>query len=186
MEEFKGKRLRVPSGPIRDLALALGATPDGTPPTEWAESLQKGTLAGVFTDYGGAGVAFRIGPVVKYATELYVYAGTFCICMNQKSYDGLPAAVRKDLDDTVAKKGVDVGKAFDYLDDVGKGIMMKEGTQPIILAPEEKAKLEKIAAKVVEDSLDALEKKKIPAREIHTVMKRLAAKHEPTSRNFWR
>lgn len=186
IEQFKGKRLRVPSGPIRDLAVALGATPDGTTPTEWAESLQKGTLAGVFTDYGGAGVAFHIGPVVKYATELYVYAGTFCVCMNRKTYDGLPAAVRKDLDETVAKKAVDVGKAFDHLDDVGKGIMMKEGTQPIVLAPEEKAKILKVAAKVTETTLDSLEKKKLPAREIYGVMKQLAAKHEATSRNFWK
>ena len=106
--------------------------------------------------------------------------------MNQKTYDGLPATVRKDLDETVAKKGVDVGKAFDHLDDVGKGIMMKEGTQPIILDAAEKAKVQKVAIKVIDDALDAIEKKKLPAREVYNVMKKLAAKHEPGSRSFWK
>ena len=185
-EDFKGKRLRVPTGPIRELAVALGAVPSGTPPTEWAESLQKGTLDGVFTDYGGAGVAFHIGQVTKYATELYVYTGTFCICMNQRTYDGLPAPVREDLNKTVAAKYVDVGKAFDYLDDVGKSTMMKEGTQPIVLDAAEKAKVQKVAEKVIDDALGALEKKKLPAREVYDEMKKLAAKHEPSSRSFWK
>lgn len=186
VEDFKGKRLRVPSGPIKDLAIALGATPDGTAPTDWAESLQKGTLGGVFTDYGGAGVAFHIGPVIKYATELYVYVGTFCICMNQKTYDGLSAAVRKDLDETVAKKAVDVGKAFDHLDDVGKGIMMKEGTQPVPFPPEERAKVQKVAAKVAESYVSDLEKKKLPARELYKLMQEYSKKYEANSRNFWK
>ena len=65
IEDFKGKRLRVPTGPIRELAVALGAVPSGTPPTEWAESMQKGTLDGVFTDYGGGRLPYRAGHQVR-------------------------------------------------------------------------------------------------------------------------
>jgi len=185
LEDFKGKRVRVPSGPIRKLAVSLGAVPSGVPPTEWADSLQKGTIDGVFTDYGGAGVAFHIGPVTKYATELYVYVGTFCVCMNQKAYDGLPTAVRQDLDATAAKHAAEVGVAFDSLDDIGKRIMTKEGTQPINLSADEKAKLQTIAESVTEDAIESAEKKGLPAREFYTLLKSLAAKHAQTSRNFW-
>ena len=184
-EEFKGLRLRVPSGPIRDMAIALGATPDGMPPTEWVEAMQRGTIDGVFTDYGGAGIAFNIGPVTKYATELYVYVGTFCLCMNQGSYDGLPANVRKLLDDTFTAKMPQSGIEFDKLDDAGKKKMMSEGTQPIVLAPDELKKIRAVAEKVANDTVEALQKKGLPAREVHKLMKELSDKHAKTSRNFW-
>jgi TRAP-type C4-dicarboxylate transport system substrate-binding protein len=70
MDDFKGLRLRFASPPIRDLVQGLGATPVGVPPTEIAETLQKGTIDGTFIDYGGAGIAFKLGGIVKYSTEL--------------------------------------------------------------------------------------------------------------------
>lgn len=183
--DFRGLRLRVPSGPVREMAVALGATPDAMPPTQWAEALQKGTLDGVFTDYGGAGIAFRIGPVTRYATELYFYVGTFCVCMNQKAYDRLPAKVRSDLDAQFAEDPGGSGKKFDFLDDVGKKRMMSEGTQPITLPEEEMAKFRAVAEKVANETIEKVEKAGHPAREVYALMRSLAAKHAETSRNFW-
>ena len=61
LDDFKGLRLRFASPTIRDLVAALGATPVGVPPTEQVEQLQKGTIDGAFIDYGGAGIAFKMG-----------------------------------------------------------------------------------------------------------------------------
>ena len=61
MEDLKGMRLRFASPTVRDFVAALGATPVGVPPTEIAEQLQKGTIDGTFIDYGGAGIAFKLG-----------------------------------------------------------------------------------------------------------------------------
>ncbi|HTO47317.1 MAG TPA: TRAP transporter substrate-binding protein DctP, partial [Burkholderiales bacterium] len=76
MDDFKGLRLRFASPPIRDLVQGLGATPVGVPPTEIAEQLQKGTIDGAFIDYGGAGIAFKLGGTIKYSTELYAYVAS--------------------------------------------------------------------------------------------------------------
>ena len=186
LADFRGLRLRVPSGPVRNMAVALGATPDGMPPTQWAEALQKGTIDGVFTDYGGAGIAFRIGAVTKYATELYFYVGTFCVCMNQKAYDGLPAKVQRALDAQFAKDPAGSGKKFDFLDSIGKKRMMSEGTQPIKFSDSEMAKFRATAQKVAEDTIEKAEKRGRPARKIYALMQSLAAKHAPTSKNFWK
>ena len=61
LDDFKGLRLRFASPTVRDLVAALGATPVGVPPTEIAEQLQKGTIDGAFMDYGGVGIAFKLG-----------------------------------------------------------------------------------------------------------------------------
>jgi TRAP-type C4-dicarboxylate transport system substrate-binding protein len=186
VSDFKGLRLRVPSGPVRNMALALGATPDGMPPTQWAEALQKGTIDGVFTDYGGAGLAFRIGPVTKYVTELYFYVGTFCACMNQKAFDGLPAKVRKALDAQFAKDPGGSGKKFDFLDSIGKKRMMGEGTRPIKFSADEMAKFRGIAEKVAVATIEKAEKRGHPAKKVYALMQSLAAKHAKTSKNFWK
>jgi TRAP-type C4-dicarboxylate transport system substrate-binding protein len=186
LADFRGKRLRVPSGPVRNMAIALGATPDGMPPTQWAEALQKGTIDGVFTDYGGAGLAFRIGPVVKYATELYFYVGTFCVCMNQKAYDGLSAKARGALNAPFAKAPGGTGKVFDFLDTIGKKRMMGEGTQPVNFSASEMAKFQAIAKKVAAATIEKAEKKGLPAAKIYGLMQSLAAKHAKNSKSFWK
>jgi TRAP-type C4-dicarboxylate transport system substrate-binding protein len=71
VNDMKGLRIRFASPTIRDFIAALGGTPVGVLPTEQVEQLQKGTIDGVFIDYGGAGIAFKMGGILKYSTEIY-------------------------------------------------------------------------------------------------------------------
>ncbi len=185
VEDLKGKRIRFSSATIKEFIVALGGTPVGMPPTQIAESMQKGTIDGAFIDYGGAGIGFKMGPVTKYTTEMYSYTTSFCICMNEKSYQKLPANLRKLIDDSM--KGVEkaVGHEWDKLDELGKNVMMKSGMTPVRLSKAEDDRFRAIGAKVAEAKLAELEKKGLPARKVYNLMKSLAAKHEKTSRNFW-
>ncbi len=99
MDDFKGLRLRFASPPIRDLVQGLGATPVGVPPTEIAEQLQKGTIDGAFIDYGGAGIAFKLGGTIKYSTELYAYVASFGVAMNEEFWNKLPPDLKKLVTD---------------------------------------------------------------------------------------
>ena len=130
--DFKGVRLRFPSGPIKELLQAAGGTPVGLPPTDVVEGMQKGTLDGTIIDYGGAAFAFPMAPVTNYGTELYAYVGSFCVCMNKAAFDKLPADMRKLVEDTFANDSVKQGLLFDSLDKAGKGVMMKAGMKPIV------------------------------------------------------
>ena len=76
-DDMKGLRIRFASPTIRDFVAALGGTPVGVLPTEQVEQLQKGTIDGTFIDYGGAGIAFKMGGILKYSTEMYSYVSSF-------------------------------------------------------------------------------------------------------------
>lgn len=183
--DVKGKRLRFASATIRDYITALGGTPVGMPPTQIVDAMMKGSLDGAFIDYGGAGIGFKLGPATKYTTEMYSYVASFCICMNRKSYDRLPAKLRGLIDKSFVGVEKEVGQAWDKLDAIGKKIMMKDGMSPIKLTAEEAAKFRAIGAQVTEARIAALEAKGLPAREVYDLMKSLAAKHQKSSKNFW-
>ncbi|HUT49428.1 MAG TPA: TRAP transporter substrate-binding protein [Alphaproteobacteria bacterium] len=185
IEDIKGLRLRFASATIRDFITALGGTPVGLPPTRIAESMQKGTIDGAVIDYGGGGLAFRLGPVTKYTAEMYSYVTSFCLCMNRRSWDRLPANMKKLINDSLAGREGEVGKEWDKLDDIGKRMMLKAGMTPIKLTSAEHTRFRAVGAKVAEAKLAELEKRGMPARAVYKLMQELSEKHSKTSRNFW-
>lgn len=185
VEDMKGTRLRFASPTIRDFVAALGATPVGVSPTELAEQLQKGTLDGTFIDYGGAGIAFKLGGILKYATEMYSYVSSFGLAMNPDFYNQLPPDLQKLVIETTTGREKEVGEAWDGLDAPGKKLIMEGGGQAIKLSPEENARFRKVGAEVAEAKVKELEGKNLPARAAYAMMKSLADKHATTSKNFW-
>src|SRR5439155_18870180 len=85
-DDLKGLRIRFSSPTIRDFVSKLGGTAVGVQPNEQLEQLQKGTLDGTFTDYGRAGVAFKMAGTVKYTTEMYSYVSSFGLRMNPEFF----------------------------------------------------------------------------------------------------
>jgi TRAP-type C4-dicarboxylate transport system substrate-binding protein len=185
IEDMKGLRIRFSSPTIRDFVAALGATPVGVTPTEQADQLQKGTIDGTFIDYGGAGIAFKLGGILKHTTEMYSYVTSFGLVMNPAFYDKLPGDLKKLVDDSVKGQEKSMGEAWDGIDGAGRKLLMDGGMQPIKLTPAEDARFRKVGAEVTEAKLKELEGKGLPARAAFGLMKSLAEKHEKTSRNFW-
>jgi TRAP-type C4-dicarboxylate transport system substrate-binding protein len=183
--DMKGLRIRFASATIKDWVAALGGTPVGVPPPDQAENLQKGTIDGVFIDYGGA-LTFKIGPMIKYTTEMYSYVSSFGVAINPAFYDKLPADLKKLIDDTTKNAPNEVGKLWDALDAPGKKYMTDSGDTPIKLTAEENAKFRQIGEQVAEAKIKELEDKKLPARDVYKLMKQLAAKYEKDSFSFWK
>ena len=184
-DDMKGMRLRFASPTIREFVAALGGTPVGVLATEQVEQLQKGTIDGTFIDYGGAGIAFKMGGLLKYSTEMYSYISSFAVVMNSDFWSKLPA----DLQALVTKSFIgvekEVGEAWDGLDVIGKKLLVDGGAEAIKLSAEDNAKFRKIGADVSEKHLKELEGKGMPARAIYDSIKTLAEKHANTSKNFW-
>jgi TRAP-type C4-dicarboxylate transport system substrate-binding protein len=185
LEDFKGLRLRFASPTVRDLVAALGATPVGVPPTEIAEQLSKGTIDGAFMDYGGVGIAFKLGGTIKYSTELYSYVTSFGLGMNEDFWAKLPADLKKLVVETVTGKETEVGQAWDGLDVPGKKAVMDGGGEAIRFSAAEMGRVRKIGAEVSEAKIKEYEAKGMPARAIYTTMRQLSEKHAKTSKNFW-
>jgi TRAP-type C4-dicarboxylate transport system substrate-binding protein len=185
VDDMKGLRLRFASPTIRDFVAALGGTPVGVLPTEQVEQLQKGTIDGTFIDYGGAGIAFKMGGIIKYTTEMYSYVSSFAVAMNEDFWNKLPPDLQTLVTKSVTGVEKEVGEAWDALDSIGKKLLVDGGAEAIKLSAEENAKFRKIGAEVAEARVKELESKGMPARAIYTMMKSLAEKHARTSKNFW-
>ena len=185
VEDIKGLRIRFASPTIRDFIAALGGTPVGVLPTEQVEQLQKGTIDGVFIDYGGAGIAFKMGGVLKYSTEMYSYVSSFGVAMNADFWNRLPPDLQGIVTKSMTGVEKEVGEAWDGLDVPGKKAIMDGGGEAIRLSPEENARFRKIGAEVAEARVKELESKGMPARAIYDRMKSLAQEHAKSSKNFW-
>jgi TRAP-type transport system periplasmic protein len=185
LDDFKGMRLRFASPTVRDLVQALGATPVGVPPTEISEQMQKGTIDGAFMDYGGVGIAFKLGGIVKYSTELYAYVTSFGLGMNEDFWAKLPPDLKKLVTDSVTGKEAEVGQAWDALDVPGKKAIVDGGGEPIKFSAAENAKVRQIGAEVSEAKVKEYEGKGMPGRAVYFQMRSLAEKHSKTSKNFW-
>ena len=133
-DDMKGLRIRFSSPTIKDFVAALGGTAVGVQPNEQLEQLQKGTLDGTFIDYGGAGVAFKMGGTLKYSTEMYSYVSSFGLAMNPDFYNKLPADLKKLIDQSVAGVEKEVGEGWDALDTIGKKLIVDGGGQAIKLS----------------------------------------------------
>jgi TRAP-type C4-dicarboxylate transport system substrate-binding protein len=184
-DDMKGMRLRFASPTIRDFVAALGGTPVGVVATEQVEQLQKGTIDGTFIDYGGAGIAFKMGGLLKYSTEMYSYVSSFGVGMNEDFWNKLPPDLKQLVVKSMTGVEKEVGEAWDALDIPGKKALMDGGGEAIRLSPEENAKFRKIGAEVAEAKVKELEGKGLPARPIYTMLKSLSEKHAKTSKNFW-
>jgi TRAP-type C4-dicarboxylate transport system substrate-binding protein len=185
LADFKGLRLRFASPTIRELVAALGATPVGVQPNELSEQLQKGTLDGTFIDYGGAGIAFKLGGIVKYSTELHAYVSSFALVMNQDFWTKLPPDLQKLVAESVVGKEKEIGEAWDGLDVPGKKALMDAGGEAIKLSAADTAKVREIGAKVSEARIKELEGKGLPARAVYDMMRALSEQHAKSSKNFW-
>jgi TRAP-type transport system periplasmic protein len=185
VEDMRGLRIRFASPTIRDFVAALGGTPVGVLPTEQVEQLQKGTIDGVFIVYGGAGIAFKMGGILKYSTEMYSYVSSFGVAMNEDFWIRLPGDLKTLVTKSMTGVEKEVGEAWDGLDVPGKKAIMDGGAEAIRLSAEENAKFRKIGADVAEAKVKELDGKGLPARAVADMMKSLAEKHTTTSKNFW-
>jgi TRAP-type C4-dicarboxylate transport system substrate-binding protein len=185
LDDFKGLRIRFASPTVRDLVQALGATPVGVPPTEIAEQLQKGTIDGAFMDYGGVGIAFKLGGTIKYSTELYAYVTSFGLGMNEDYWAKLPPDLKKLVTDSVTGKEAEVGQAWDALDVPGKKALMDGGGEAIRFSAAENAKVRKIGAEVSDAKVKEYESKGMPGRAVYDQMRGLSEKASKTSKSFW-
>lgn len=183
--DMKGMRIRFAAATIREYVAALGGTPVGVPPPEIAEALQKGTIDGVFIDYGGAHTAFKLGGLVKHTTELYAYVTSFAVVMNQDSYDKLPEDLQKLIDETTTGVSEEIGKMWDAADAPGKKYLKAEGGKTVELTPEEAAVFRKVGEEVTQKVVADTAAKGLPAKEVYELMRELSAKYAKESFSFY-
>ncbi len=177
--DLKGKALRPASRSVGQLIGMLGGKPVGLPPTAMAESLQKGTIDGALIDYGGAGLAFQLGPFLKNITEVYAYTTSFTLVMNPDSFARLPDDLQAMIDTSVTDVSTEIGVMWDKLDAVGKKVLIDAGVTIHTLPEAEMAKLRTVGAAQTSAYVESLEAEGLPADEVLALMRSLAKKIGP-------
>jgi TRAP-type C4-dicarboxylate transport system substrate-binding protein len=185
VEDMQGLRIRFASSTVRDFIAALGGTPVGVPSTEQVEQLQKGTIDGVCIDYGGAGIAFKMGGILKYSTEMYSYVASFGLAMNEATWKKLPPDLQQLITQSVTGVEKEIGETWDELDGPAKQVLLDSGDQVISLSRDEQARFRTIGAEVTETKRKELDRKRMPAHAVYAMMKSLAERHAQTSKTFW-
>jgi len=175
LDDLKGKALRPPSKTVGQLIAMLGGKPVGLPPTVMAESLQKGTIDGTMIDYGGAGLAFQLGPFLSDITEVYAYTSSFALVMNPNSFESLPEDLQMMVDQSLEDVSTEIGQIWDKLDGIGKKVLMDAGVNIHKLPEAEMAKLHAVGDAQTSSYLSSLEDSDLPGEDVLSMIKTVAA-----------
>jgi len=115
--QIKGMKIRPAHGTMAQFVALLGGTSVQVSAPEARDALEKG-VADAITFPWHSIITFGIDKVVKYHTDMKLYAATFAWTMNKDSYRNLSAAQKKVIDEHcsnewAAKVGADWGNDED-------------------------------------------------------------------------
>lgn len=96
-DDMKGMRIRHPSDIAANIIEKAGASPVGLPASDLYTSLQRGVIDGMSLPWSPTG-SFNLIEVVKYHTNIPIYSSSLLLTMNKDKYEGLPADLKKVID----------------------------------------------------------------------------------------
>jgi len=130
-EDLTGLKWRVGGGMVNEISKALGMNVTLKPAPESYELLSSGVMDG--TLFPAESVeSFKIDKVIKYGTRFPggLYNTSFVFMMNQAKYDGLPADVKKAVDELSGEHAARLfGKGWDRVDRRGLAFMQANNVQ---------------------------------------------------------
>lgn len=178
LADLKGRRYRAPSSIDVAMMKSLGALPIGMPATLMAENLQKGTIDGAVTDPMGV-LAFQLGGLVKYYTEMFVSSISFGLVINRTTYDDLPSDLRALIDELGSRESTIQMATWSWGQDFPRftEYMKKANLTTVKLPKSEDEAMHAAAKRVMDARIAELEKKGLPAREVYSRLQALSAKY---------
>lgn len=183
-DDMRGLAIRPASRTIGAFVTALGGSPVGLAPNELAEAMEKGTADGGFMDYPAGAFSFRLGSVTGHIAEMSAYTTSFAIVMNQDSFSELPEDLQQMLETSMQGREAEIGGGWDNLVDAAKSELLEAGVEIAALDEVNLAEFRAIGAQVTQDWLDNLDSAGMPATEVYTMMRELAAQSAAETADF--
>jgi TRAP-type C4-dicarboxylate transport system substrate-binding protein len=183
LDDFKGLKLRGPTRQTTKLLARLGATPVGMPVPAIADAVSKGTIDGFVLPWEVI-PAFKLQEMVKYHTETdasrpAMYSAGFVFAMNQAKYDGLPADLKKVIDDNSGPAlSKEIGKTWDASQAVGRKSAEARGNTFYRLSAAETDNWIKQAAPLYDEWVDDMNKRNLPGKQMLQDARDLLVKHK--------
>lgn len=178
MDDMKGLRLRTPSPAVSEMLTALGATPQGLPPGEVYENVQKNVIDGTVFPWDPV-KSFGLNEVLNYHLEAGSYTVPFFFVMNERKYNGLSDTAKSCIDqasgDALVAK---FGDWWDAWDAAGRKEAEDAGHTITELSPEERQRWREALQPVTEAYIAEIGERVDNAQEIYDVMRETLAKKE--------
>jgi TRAP-type C4-dicarboxylate transport system substrate-binding protein len=113
LADFKGMKMRAPTRQTNKMLAALGATPVAMPLPALSDALSKGVVDGYLLPWEVI-PSIKAHELTKFHSETdpksrALYTAVFTLQMNQAKYEGLPADLRKVIDEN---SGAALSRAF--------------------------------------------------------------------------
>ena len=171
MEDLSGLRIRTPSPAVSEMLSFLGASPQGLPPGEVYENLQRGVIDGTVFPWDPVN-SFGLAEVLNHHLEAGVYTVSFFFVMNQARYEALDEDIRNCIDEAsgdalVAK----FDKWWNDWDAPGREAAEARGSEIRSLSDEERERWREALTPMIESYLDTVEAEGVAnARKIYEAM----------------
>ncbi|MFD2740053.1 TRAP transporter substrate-binding protein [Sulfitobacter aestuarii] len=180
MADMEGLRIRTPSPAVSDMLSFLGATPQGLPPGEVYENLQRGVIDGTVFPWDPVN-SFGLNEVLTHHLDFGAYTVSFFFVMNENSYARLSPEAQGCIDEFSGDPLVArFGDWWDDWDAPGHEQAVAAGHEITVLSPEARAEW----AEALQPMIDAYLEKQVAdgvsdAREIYGAMQEKVAAFEP-------
>lgn len=103
VDDLKGLKMRVPTGPATDVIKEWGAVPVTIPTPDIYQSLEKKVINGFAFDWAGV-PSFKLNEAVDYFLDLKLYSGPMFIVMNEDKWNEIPADLQKIIEEHSGKE----------------------------------------------------------------------------------
>jgi TRAP-type C4-dicarboxylate transport system substrate-binding protein len=166
LEDFKGVKLRVPGRFVGEAAKALGATPVGIPLPGVYEALARGQVDGMFINWAII-PAYRFHEVTKHHLETPIYQSALMTLMSQRSYDRLPAELKKAIDDNSGLEYTKhIGKVWDGLTEGARKQIRDSGNNIFALSTQERARWAEAVRPAYRIWIEEMNKRGLPGQKM--------------------
>jgi TRAP-type C4-dicarboxylate transport system substrate-binding protein len=164
--DLKGLKLRG-HGTSAKFQKALGVTPVAAPMPECYQMIQKGVVQGASYPFE-ANKGWRLGEVTDYVVAAFsaAYTTSFFVVMNKDKWNSLPADIQKTIEEINSEWVIKHGEAWDASDMEGIGYFLSQGGVIIGLDKKEAARWKKAVRPVIDDYIEAMNKKGFNGKEI--------------------
>lgn len=179
MEDMKGLRIRTPSPAVSEMLTYLGADPQGMPPGQVYESLQRGVIDGTVFPWDPV-KSFGLNEVLQNHLELGAYTVSFFYVMNQRSYDRLSNKAKACIDENSGEALVSkFGGWWDAWDKPGRQEAVDAGHAIVTLSDEERARWREALAPMMQGYLEEVKGQGVDnAEEIYKALQDAVAEYE--------
>jgi TRAP-type C4-dicarboxylate transport system substrate-binding protein len=181
LEDMSGLKLRFPTRLAGEALRALGAQAIGMPIPQVPESLAQRVIDGTVIPWEVV-PSIRVHELVRFHTEIpgspTFYTASFVLAMNKAKYDGLPADLRRVLDENAGMVAATMaGEAWDAASTASEEIVRRRGNSIAALPEPEVERFKERTRPVVDTWLQQSRERNMDGERLLADLREALAKH---------